>query len=159
MDMIKTLVWPQNLSEFCTTQPHSFGKNSSARRLLPAAWLERWPQVCRVKITFIVLPTNRFVYTTTNPIKCLVKWIPLRIRVRSRNTQPHLKSFDHHYGHLWSPHCRLWSLLFDTAIVISHTSPKRRSGSVLWSPLWSRMVTSLSVMVTAMVIAVFIPHK
>ena len=141
MDMIKTLVWPQNLSEFGTAQPHSFGKNSSARRLLPAARLERWPQVCRVNITFIVLPTNRFVYTTTNPIKCLVKWIPLRIRVRSRNTQPHLKSFDHHYGHLWSPHC------------------KRRSGSVLWSPPWSRMVTSLSVMVTAIVIAVFIPHK
>jgi len=23
-------------------------------------------------------------------MKCIVKWIPLRIRVRSRNTQPHL---------------------------------------------------------------------
>jgi len=26
-----------------------------------------------------------------NLMKCLVHWIPLRIRVRSRNTQPHLK--------------------------------------------------------------------
>jgi len=24
-------------------------------------------------------------------MKCVVNWIPLRIRVRSRNTQPHLK--------------------------------------------------------------------
>jgi len=24
-------------------------------------------------------------------MKCIVNWIPLRIRVRSRNTQPHLK--------------------------------------------------------------------
>jgi len=27
---------------------------------------KRWPQVCRVKITFTVLPTNRFVSTSTN---------------------------------------------------------------------------------------------
>ena len=64
----------------------------SARRLLSAALLERWPQICRVKITFKALPTNRFVSTTKNWMKCVVNWIPLRIRVRSRNTQPHLKS-------------------------------------------------------------------
>ena len=37
-----------------------------ARRLLSAALLERWPQVCYVKITFTKLPTNRFVCTTKN---------------------------------------------------------------------------------------------
>jgi len=63
----------------------------SARRLLSAALLERWPQVCRVKITFAVLSTNRFVSTTKKSMKCVSNWIPLRIRVRSRNTQPHLK--------------------------------------------------------------------
>jgi len=38
----------------------------SARRssLLSAALLERWPQFCRVKITFTTLPTNGFVSTT-----------------------------------------------------------------------------------------------
>jgi len=46
----------------------------SARRLLPADMLERWPQVCRVKITFTLPLTNRFVSTTTNSMKCLVNW-------------------------------------------------------------------------------------
>jgi len=32
-----------------------------------------------------------FVCATIFLIKCIVKWIPLRICVRSRNTQPHLK--------------------------------------------------------------------
>jgi len=36
----------------------------SARRLLSAALLERRPQICRVKVTFTELPTNRFVSTT-----------------------------------------------------------------------------------------------
>ena len=53
---------------------------------------QRWPQVCRVKITCVVLLTNRFVSTTKKSMKCNVKWIPLRIRIRSRNTQPHLRS-------------------------------------------------------------------
>ena len=52
--------------------------------------LERWPHICRVKITFTKLPTNRFVSKTKNTMKCVVNWIPLRICVRSRNTQPHL---------------------------------------------------------------------
>ena len=65
-------------------------KFPSARRLLSAALLERWPQVCRVKITCTKLPTTRnsFVSTTKTSIKWVVNWIPLRIRVRSRNTQP-----------------------------------------------------------------------
>ena len=50
-----------------------------ARRLLSAALLERWPQVCRVKITFTALPTNGFVSTTKNSMKCVVNWIQLRI--------------------------------------------------------------------------------
>jgi len=61
---------------------------SSARRLLSPALLERWPQVCRVKITFTVLLTNSFVSTTKKSTKCVVNWIPPRMRVRSRNTQP-----------------------------------------------------------------------
>jgi len=59
--------------------------------LLSAALLQRWPQVCRIKITYTKLPTNHFVSTTKNSMKCVVNWIPLRICVRSRNTQPHLK--------------------------------------------------------------------
>jgi len=57
---------------------------------LSAALLERWPHVCRVKITCTKLPTNRFVSTTKNSMKYVVNWIPLRIRVRSRNTHPTL---------------------------------------------------------------------
>jgi len=34
---------------------------------------------------------DRFVSITTNSMKCVVNWIPLRIRVRSRNTQRHLQ--------------------------------------------------------------------
>ena len=45
-----------------------------------------FPQPCCVKITFEKLPTNRFVSTTKNSMKSVVNWIPLRIRVRSRNT-------------------------------------------------------------------------
>jgi len=44
-----------------------------------------WPHVCRVKITFTNLLTNRFVSTTKISRKCVVKWIPLRISIRSRN--------------------------------------------------------------------------
>ena len=77
----------RNMWQMC-----SYKQFSSARRLLPADMLERWPHVCRVKITFPLLLTNRFVSTTTNSIKCLVNWIPLRICVLSRNTKPHLKS-------------------------------------------------------------------
>jgi len=38
----------------------------------------------------IKLLTNRFASTTKKSMKCVVNWIPLRIRVRSRNTQPTL---------------------------------------------------------------------
>ena len=58
--------------------------------MLSAALLERWPQVCRVEITFTKLPTNRCVSTTKLSVKYVENWIPLRIRIRSRNTQPHL---------------------------------------------------------------------
>ena len=47
--------------------------------------LERWPQVCLVRIMFTLLPTNYFVSTTMNSKKCLVNRIPLKIRVRLRN--------------------------------------------------------------------------
>ena len=48
-----------------------------ARCLLPADMLERWLHVCcvRVKITFTIIPTNCFVSTTMNSIKCPVNWI------------------------------------------------------------------------------------
>ena len=64
-------------------------QESSARRLLSAFMLECWLLVCCVKITFTVLLTNCFVSTTANWRQNLVNWIPLRIRVRSRNSQPH----------------------------------------------------------------------
>ena len=50
--------------------------DASAWHLLPAAMLAHWPQVCRIKITFTLLPTNRSVSITTNSMKCLVNWIP-----------------------------------------------------------------------------------
>jgi len=87
--------------------------NASARRLPPAALLERWPQVCRVTITFTLLPANRFVSTTTNSMKCVAKWTPLRLRVRLRNTQPHLKGLF--YSRLqkgWQNILRLFLKLF-----------------------------------------------
>ena len=62
--------------------------NASARCLLSADMLKHLPQVYRVKITFALLPTNGLVSTRMNSKKCLVNWILLRIRVRSRNTQP-----------------------------------------------------------------------
>jgi len=46
--------------------------------LLSTALRVRWPQVCRVTITFTVLPTNRFVSTTKKSMKCVVpvkRWI------------------------------------------------------------------------------------
>jgi len=46
-------------------------------------------QDCHVKITFTLQPIKSFSSTTMNSMKCLVNWNPLRIRVRSRNTQPH----------------------------------------------------------------------
>jgi len=54
--------------------------------LPPAYILERWPQVCRIKITFTSLPANSFISTTKISMKYVVNWILLRIRVRSRNT-------------------------------------------------------------------------
>jgi len=48
---------------------------------------ESWPHVCCLKITFTVLSTNRFVSTSTNSMKCLANWIPLRICVPSRSTK------------------------------------------------------------------------
>jgi len=63
---------------------------SSALRLLPEDMFERWPRVCHFRITFTLLLTNRFVSTTTNSMKCLANWIPLRTRLRSRNARPHL---------------------------------------------------------------------
>jgi len=48
--------------------------------------------VRRVKIKFTVLPTHRFVFTTVNSMKYVENWIPLRILVDSRNTQPHINS-------------------------------------------------------------------
>jgi len=53
-------------------QIHSENKFPSARRLFSAALLERWPQIFRVKITFTALPTNGFVSTTKNWMKCVV---------------------------------------------------------------------------------------
>jgi len=40
-----------------------------------------------------LLPTNRFVSITTNSIKYLVSWTPLRICVRSRNTRLHVNEW------------------------------------------------------------------
>ena len=88
-DLNRTLLYSENIYQI------RMGKSkASARRLLPAAILERWPHVwphvCRAQITFKLLLTNEFISTKTNSMKCLVKWILRNIRVRSRNSQPHL---------------------------------------------------------------------
>jgi len=71
----------------CITQPCS----SAGRKLTHCNTLQHTATHCNtLQITFTVLPTNRFVCTTKNSMKCVVNWIPLRIRVRSRITQPHL---------------------------------------------------------------------
>jgi len=42
--------------------------NASTRRLFLAAWLERWPQVCRVKIAFeLISNKNNFSYNKFQP--------------------------------------------------------------------------------------------
>ena len=41
----------------------------------PATLLERRPQVCRVKITFVLLPNNWFVSTRINSMKFCVQQI------------------------------------------------------------------------------------
>jgi len=63
----------------------------SAWGLLSTVQLEVWPQVRRVKITFTEPLTNCFVPKPNFLMKYIVKWIPLSIRVRSRNTQPPLE--------------------------------------------------------------------
>ena len=63
-------------------------QNASARRLLPATLFEQWPQVCRVKITFQLLPNNWFVSTRTSLIKGFVNWILANSHVRSNKIQP-----------------------------------------------------------------------
>jgi len=56
----------KNIQQICSEK-----ECSSARRLHSAALLECWPQVCRVKITFTELLTNRFVSTTKNSMECV----------------------------------------------------------------------------------------
>ena len=69
---------------------NSYGKiNASAQRLPPTVMPERWPQVCRIKILFGLLPNNWFFFTT-NSMKCVVNWIPLNTRVRLTQTHPNL---------------------------------------------------------------------
>ena len=47
--------------------------------------------VCRVKIIFTLLPTNSFVSTRTNSMKCFCKLDSNENQSSSRNTQPHVK--------------------------------------------------------------------
>ena len=78
--------------------------------MLSAVLLERWPQICRIKITFTKLPTDRFVSTTKHSMKRVVNWIPLRIRVHSRTTQPHLKELWEESGR---EYIRFWTELWE----------------------------------------------
>ena len=70
-----------------THQIRTEKQHASARRLLPATLLERWPQICRFKITFELLLNNWFVSTKTNSMKCFVNWIPANSHVHSNKTQ------------------------------------------------------------------------
>ena len=62
--------------------------NASARRLLPATLLKRWPQFCRVKITLNNYPTIGSFAKKTISMKSFVNWIPVNTHVRSNQTQP-----------------------------------------------------------------------
>jgi len=94
--------------------------------------LERWPQVCRrIKITGVYIttdePFSKVVSTETNAMKCLVNWIPLRIRVRrSRNAQPpgHLAWWSRRYAHELS-HAQL----VDWSCVAKRPKRQRDNGS------------------------------
>jgi len=77
-----------------------------------------------------LLPTNRFVSITTNSMKYLVSWTPLRICVRSRNTRPHVNEWirmDRSWkrvtrGSSGLKHLRLSGAQKFHTKVISHTS-------------------------------------
>jgi len=75
-------------------------QNASARRLL--ATTMRWPQVCRVKITFELLLTVCFVSSTTNSMKCLVTGFHWIRKIFSTNSNPtvrqHLESSKQNYS-------------------------------------------------------------
>ena len=51
--------------------------------MLSTILLERWPQFCRVKITFELLRTTSIVSTRNDSMRCFVNWIPLNTNVRS----------------------------------------------------------------------------
>ena len=61
--------------------------------MLPATLLECKPHVSRIQITSGLIPTTWFVSTRPDSVKLLVVWIPLRIRLRSRNTQPYFEGY------------------------------------------------------------------
>jgi len=87
LDLTLLYIWTLGTYNICTEK-----QNASARRLPPAAMPERWPQVCRVKITFELLKTICLVSTATKSMNCLVNWIPLNTHVRIEDTQPCLKA-------------------------------------------------------------------
>ena len=62
----------------------------SARCLLPADMHERWPHRLPRQDHIYITNDELFRFHKKNSIKCIVNWVPLRVRVRSRNTQPHL---------------------------------------------------------------------
>jgi len=80
-DLDRTLIYILILGTYSI--PNSYGEMKCCLSVLafcsylPSA---RLLQICRVNVTFTVLPTNRFVSTTKNAMKCVVNWIPLRIR-------------------------------------------------------------------------------
>ena len=63
---------PQNSHSQNIYQIRMYKQNARAQRIPPIALLERWPQVCCVKITFTLLPTNHFVSATKKSKKCVV---------------------------------------------------------------------------------------
>jgi len=73
-----------------------------ARKIKILAFGVCFPQPCSsagvscIQTTFGLHPTSWFVSTRTNSMKCVINWIPFRIRVHSRNTQPYLNR-----GFLW----------------------------------------------------------
>ena len=105
--------------------------------------LEHWLQVCQVKITFTLLPTNCFVFATMNSIKCLVSWILLTICICSKNYPPHLKKENDDL----SPQFRIRNYDYNSShskgrrTVIAGTSPsgvsfsffEQKSVGLLWS--------------------------
>jgi len=72
----------------------TYGKFARKNKFLALGvhFLQTWTRAGRDH--FYITTDESFRFHNKNSMKCLVNWIPLRIFVRSRNTQPHLNEIN-----------------------------------------------------------------